>query len=780
MKARAGLQPCPDCPYRGPQVGTRGDPHSPFVIVGEGPGRQELREGIPFVGPSGEILWRTLPEEVHALPYILNACQCFPLRKEENPTRFTSAIRACRERLLEQIKAHPRRIILALGNGAMWSLTGNFQLKITQERGRLIPSDLATYGILPAIHPAALLHGVGTYRQFREDVLYAVELANGGTPRKPIEPSFKVCETREAVREAVVELRASDLLAADIETSGFNRRTDDILCLGVCGDPHHVYVFPGEALKKFKRELRGLFNNRRPKWIWHNGKFDIAFLRRPDYGYAARVDHDTMLLSYCIDEQPGIHDLEQIAGDLLGAPDYKFMVKKYAPKKSDSYANVPRHILYEYLAIDVSLTRQIFDKYYLRVSRSQAHRLLYHRTLIPGSELLWWVEQNGILVDREQLEKNRRAFTEEMEAARAEIQEIAGCDVNPASPAQMADLLYKKLKIPTKRRNTNKDTLKLLPQRPVVKALLRFRSASKSLSTYVNSIENAIQDDGRVHATFKLHGTRTGRLSSSDPNMQNIPRKPEIRGTFVAPKGKKLLEIDLNQAELRSLAALSGDTFLCEIYNGTNRSLHKEYAVYRFGENYDHEQYMRAKAVNFGIVYGRQAPSLAEEFRITEREAQKDIDDWFRRAPQAHEFILKCRRAAMRGVPITTCFGRRKHFPLVTRNNIRDLMNEAANFPHQSIASDITFHAALRTYKKLRSWGVLIVDLVHDSILLEVPDDMPLICRVCRLVMRELRQVPRDWGITAVPFTSDAKLGDRWGHLKEFDPATALATSKRG
>jgi DNA polymerase-1 len=271
--------------------------------------------------------------------------------------------------------------------------------------------------------------------------------------------------------------------------------------------------------------------------------------------------------------------------------------------------------------------------------------------------------------------------------------------------------------------------------------------------------------------------------------MQNPPRLPQIRGSFVASEGYELVEVDLSQAELRGLGALSGDEGLLEIYN-SGGDLHDEVAISLFPGWHSErggakEQRVKAKNVNFGIPYGITKYGLQGQIGGTTIEAARMLQAWDDRFPVARAFLKKCRNAPLSNQDLTTCFGRRKRVGLVSRENMQFLQNEAANFPIQSISSDITLHAAIRTWEQLLSWGVKIVNLVHDSIIMEVPlvgelrlrgnigelyynNTVPIRVASIQLVANALRQVPIDYGITQVPFIADAEYGHRWGSLHKY------------
>lgn len=782
-----------ECPFGGGKVGWKGRFDAPFVIVGESPGRTEVKKGMPFAGPSGQVLHTFLGEED---TLILNAIECYPFNKK--PEKLAKASKVCSTRLLEQIKAHPRKVILALGNEAVRSLTGNSNLKITQIRGKLIKSDLAEVGILPALHPAALLRGTGSYRQFREDLLYARHLADGGDPKRYVRPMWKTLKDEYEVQKAIDILSMYSEYSADIETSGFSPITDRILNIGVEAIGAEfwdketktyrpmVFIFNPEHIPL----LAPLIEDTSKDWGWHNGKFDVRFLR--EMGIWARVDSDTMLLNYALDESPGVHDLETVGGDVLGAPDYKDMLKPYLPNKKTSYEVIPRPVLDEYLSVDVHTTAQLKTILRERVRKDADLEKLYTRILLPASDLLADVERNGMYVHQDVLEQNSKEYSERLNLLRTELCEIIGIEHNPNSLQQVQDVLYRKLKLPRRKGGgTSKDILEKLPQVPYVKTLLEYRRVAKVYGTYVGTPYDAktkgpkglykyISIDGRVHPTFLIHGTATGRLSSREPNLQNIPREAQLRGQFGAPPGRRILDIDFSQAELRSLACVSGDPDLIYIYTH-GLDLHTELARFLF-PGWDErakssdpllkaqakEERVMAKTVNFGIVYGRTAFTIADAFDISTQEAQRLIDGWFERFPVAHKFINKCRSAPSSGRVMTTTFGRRKRVGIVSGGNLRDLMNEAANFPHQSIASDITLQAAIEARAKLFEFDSFPVNLVHDSIIVETPDDDEIVREVARVMILTMESIAPKWGITRVPFEAEAEQGYRWGFTEKL------------
>lgn len=813
------------------RVGARGNPEAPLVILGESPGVEELKFGAPFVGPSGELLMKNLPDtfNIDEMAFVLNAMQCRPpktssqLRDKDYKTR---ACAACRSRVLEQVFRAPRKCVLALGAWANSALLGDYAYKITQRRGEpyeatwLDPQGtLHSTVVVPAVHPAFLLRGSGNPKTFLEDVKLALKFAYPKLLEQVevrgekgwIDPEFVVLDTTESVRRFKEQLSALGPInvAADIETSGFNFLTDDILCIGFYTPMDSTaYIIPGPKLRSmsvglyvsspeeidpnFAPAVKQLLELPNIRYIWQFGKFDEKFLL--SYGLISEdwgIKEDTGLLSYAISEATRDHDLDEQAKNILGAPNHKDALKKWAPKKTDSYSKVPPEALHDYLAKDVKKTYLLWE-HNRPVVRSDAHLdKLYTRTLVPASHLLARVERRGIQVDWDYVRINRegasvddvhRGLAQSLEAERGlehelvemqdKLTEMIGYRVNPNSPGEVAELLYDRigLTIKGKRPNdTRKETLDRLPPHPVVNLLKKYRSMTKMLSTYVAAIEDLAVND-RVHTTFKLHASTTGRLSSSEPNIQNIPRDPRWRRMYRSKPGYVLIESDYNSAELRMLAALSGDEFLTGVFLDGERNLHDEVSVAMYGENFTRDQRIRAKAINFGIPYGRKAGSVAEEFDMPGIEAQRLINAWFARAPGAAKFLKFCSSAPLRGQTLITVFGRKRRPGIVSQERVEGLQNEFANFNMQSPISDFTLHSAIELDPQLESYDAGIVNLVHDSLVIECPEDPQVVYQVATLVRSVMQEVPTYWIDTPIQFITDLKVGTNWGMGEEYKP----------
>lgn len=809
---------CTDCYFGGVKVGYGGDETSSFVIVGEAPRALDVAKRKPFSDPTGDLLFRVLKEfesELSVEPFLTNALNCLPRQKD--PKKVANACKRCHGRLHEEITRHPRKVILALGNAALWSLTGDYSHKITKVRGEVFDSEYAECGIVASVHPSYILRGGGNLSQFKRDILYAIQLHEDSTSdidaddlgeeARPViravgqfKPSeYKILDTPSTVAALAVrmsELTENDFIGADFETDGFDPRNgsgqidgkayigEDILCLGISFEKDMTYVIPGNMI------IDELFQSR-GRYTWHNGKFDLGWARAKGFP-SARVDEDTMLMSYTLNEVGGIHDLEQVGKDWLNAENFKDMLDKYKPSKKHSYAFIPKPVLYKYQAIDANLTFALAEPMRKRVDLDARLSRMYQEILIPATEFLYHLERDGFQVDLNQVESNRVSLLEICEGEERIFgdmsESLSGGDAiwggakktaraNIQSPLQVKQLLYGHLKLGKMGMSTDAKTLEKLPDHPIVMALRKHRKTKKLLSTYVIPAEARSRIDGRLHTTFKIHGTTTGRLSSTKPNLQNIPRNEAIRGQFITPPGRVVLECDLSQAELRMLAQLSKDVALCAIFNNDSQSLHDEVAIYLFGEGFTKDQKVAAKCVNFGIVYGITAAGLAERVSyftgrpVTMDEAAKWISDWAARFPQAWIFIQRCRDAVMSNKTLVSAFGRKRRFNVVTGERLQGMQNEAANFPHQSGASDITLLSGIELRPLIRDeFDAIIVNTVHDCLVCDIPDDMRLVIPCARKIVTAMEAIPRKWGLDLVPFKAEAEIGYRWGKCIGFNP----------
>lgn len=816
---------CSQCPHQqGAAVGSIGDPDAEIVIIGEAPGAQEIITDRPFVGVSGRLLWETMRkagiEDAEHRCFVTNALMCRP---PADAAPYLPAIDACRARLMAEVQRVPRKMIITLGNTAMRSVLPNNKKSITAMRGQ--PLYIGGTLIMPTWHPAAILRNKGVngpmYKQMMQDITYAVQIARGAVMRKPGETETIVfdvdddatdAENRESVRDMVRELRRwghiNTYFGADIETGGPNNLYSPILCLGIAFNENQVAMLTDRLLASYKDELQPLFRDPKIRWVWHNGKYDTGYLHTAGFP-DARVDEDCMLLHYALDEAKGTHGLKQLAMSYLGAEHYDAEVKKKAKKvKTLGYSTVPRDMLYPYCAKDCDYTLQLFHILRPMVQNDPNIAWLYESMLMRASQFLQRVESRGLYLDRPAIDALERQIKPQFENAHdSAITEIepewdtklymaqTGAKAEPkkinlGSPKQLKWIIFDRLGlVPPRgmRVNTREKTLDGLRERHAfIRHLLDYRDVAKTMGTYIKGMRQRMDPDGRVRTSFLIHGTETGRLSSRDPNTQNIPRPPDnpgdpnVRDIFGSPPGRILIEVDYSGAELRVLAHFSNDQWLTQVFID-GRDLHTEMATEQFGKGHTKNQRVAAKSLNFGIAYGMKENLLAMTItqktgiQMTKTDAAAMIDAWFKRCPRAKRFLDKCRAAPATGHMLETPFGRRRRFPLVTREALPHLQNEACNFPIQSVASDLTLISAMELDAPLLDLDVQIINVVHDSILMEAPNVPHIIEQAVRMVKARMREVPiRELGAT-VPFTADAMVGRNWGTLRKYELPEEIA-----
>lgn len=716
----------------------------------------------------------------------------------------------CRKRLFDDIIASGCDYILAVGSFVISALTGDSKATVGRS-GQPYKITISTEFdekecvIIPCHRPELLQVKPIEFTRFIRSIELAVHALMGkNILQTPHETKWTLLDSEKAVLEydKLLDVQNIEYLACDIETTGLNYLTDDVLCIGLSHAKGQAVVIPQNMIHCDC--VKRLMNKHKIKYIWHNGKFDLNFLAH--LGYTVRVDEDTILLHYALDENSGIHGLELLSMQLLGASDYKKQLKGNLDEPGDSYGKLPLCILHEYQAKDADYTLQIFHILRKCVSDDPKLNWMYINILVKAQNFLSGVERRGFYTHKQLLLDANETLQMQIFDMENQVKTEANkywdaaqyvsdmgvkkepAAFNPGSPKQVAWLLYKKLHCVPKISNmkgraagslpsTDEKTILSIPNKPpVVEKLLELRHLKKLHSTYVVSILDKRDHMGRIHSTYSLYGTTTGRLSSKKPNLQNIPRNKMIKALFGASQGRLIMECDYKSAELRALAMYSQDPFLIRIFR-ENFDMHDETASAMFGKDFTSEQRMQAKMINFGIMYGRGPKTIAEACKISVQEAQESINKWLARMPAAAAY-LKSRRALIKsGCVLSTPFGRKRRFPLVTHNTLNTFQNEACNFAIQSIASDFTLMTGIRIQPELLKYDAFIVNLVHDSLIIELPDDKEIAALLFKWIPEQMCATPKQWFNLPFDFLADASIGTHWGKL--YDSVAAYYDQKQ-
>jgi DNA polymerase-1 len=501
--------------------------------------------------------------------------------------------------------------------------------------------------------------------------------------------------------------------------------------------------------------LSNVLGDARTRIVAHNGKFDLAGLYY--INRKAQLAFDTMLASYALDERQGTHGLKYLAMEKLGAPNYAIEIHRYLKKKGENFAHVPRAVLYKYNAYDTTCTYALKELYEDQLHRTGMARV--HDLLVRASNMLMPAEIKGVRIHRKYL----HSISDEFQARLIELEVLLSRWVqNPRSPMQVkAALLKLGFNVPS----TNIATLISIQRHPKASAeclefvslMMEHRRQAKMYGTYIKGILRRLYK-GHVHPTFLLHGTTTGRLSCRNPNLQNVPRDSTMKRMFIPDQGKTFVQADYKGAEIRVLACEAQDDYLRGLF-ADDRDIHSEVALRFFGPNFTKDQRVRAKAVVFGLSYGREEYSLAEEFNIPVPEAKKYIDTFFSMIPKTVAWREHIKNSILHGEDdLETAFGRHRRIWLVTNENQKDVVKEGLAFIPQSTASDICLSAAIELHEK---YQLDIRLLVHDSILVET--DQPE--EVAQLMHEVMPRVAREVYSDYVPFPVDVSIGRSWGDV---------------
>jgi len=521
--------------------------------------------------------------------------------------------------------------------------------------------------------------------------------------------------------------------------------------------------------------------------IGQNLKYDALVMRR--YGIRVGPYDDTQLISYVLDGGRSAHGMDALAERHLGHVCMTFNdVIAHAPgaKKGDkTFAGVPIEKATEYAAEDADITLRLWMALKPRLV-AERMMTVYETLERPLIDVITDMEHAGIKVDRSILSRLSSSFSQSIARLDEEVQALAGYKFNLGSPRQLGELLFDKLKLPGGKRTKSGqwetragllDDLAAneeLPEdaRRLINTMLEWRQLTKLKSTYTDALPAHIDESGRIHTTYALAATTTGRLSSNEPNLQNIPVRTkegrEIRTAFVADKGAKLVSADYSQIELRVLAHIADIPQLKTAF-ADGLDIHAMTASEMFGvpvQGMPAEVRRRAKAINFGIIYGISAFGLAAQLNISKQEAGEYITTYFKRFPGIRDYMDRTKKFAHDNGYVETVFGRRVHYPEINTKNpsMRGFLERAAiNAPIQGSAADIIRRAMARMPEALRDAGLSGTTMllqVHDELIFEVKEAE--IEKAISAVRAVMEKAPEPVVKFSVPIHVDAKAADNW------------------
>ncbi|MGB1228146.1 MAG: DNA polymerase I [Candidatus Puniceispirillaceae bacterium] len=527
--------------------------------------------------------------------------------------------------------------------------------------------------------------------------------------------------------------------------------------------------------------LRGLLADEAVLKIGHNLKYDMHILSQPrNGGLAVYPVDDTMCLSYVLDAgRTERHGLDHLALNLLQVQTIKYEDLCGKGAKQISFAEVPPEAACAYASEDADICLRLWMMYRPRLAREGVSSV-YERLERPLIPILAEIEKTGIVVDDNILRRLSNDFATRIVELEAIIHEQAGSSFNIASPKQLGEILFDQMgleggkKSKTGAWSTGADVLEDLAANGVAiaQSVLDYRQLAKLKSTYTDALMKSINpDSGRVHTSYSMVGASTGRLSSSDPNLQNIPIRThegrQIRTAFVARKGYKLISADYSQIELRLVAHVAGEeSMIAAFHKGVD--IHAQTAAEVFNvplETMDAETRRRAKAINFGIIYGISGFGLARQLSIPQGEARDYIKAYFERFPGIRAYMDEAKQFAKVNHYVETLFGRRIHIPQIEDKNqaVRAFAErQAINAPIQGSAADIIKRAMIRLPAALRAENIDADMLlqVHDELIFEVPEDQT--DKAVAAITRIMEEAAAPVLSLKVPLVAEAGIADSW------------------
>ena len=602
-----------------------------------------------------------------------------------------------------------------------------------------------------------------------------------GTDRRR---AYEMVVSQEALSAWLEKLAAAPLISFDTETDGLDYMRARMVGLSFAVSPGEAaYVplshdYPG-APAQLSREhvlahLKPLLEDAaRPK-LGHHLKFDCHILA--NYGIAlAGQRYDSMLESYVLNSVATRHDMDSATAKYLGMESLRFedVCGKGAKQITFNQVDVARAT--EYAAEDSDVTLRLHQALWPQIEAIPSLKTLYETIEQPLVPVLFRMERTGVLVDRELLKRQSAELAARMLELQSQAHAAAGGPFNVDSPKQLQEILFGKLAIPVIRKtptgqpSTAEDVLEeLAASYDLPKLILDYRGVAKLKSTYTDKLPEQIDPHtGRIHTSYHQAVAATGRLSSTDPNLQNIPiRTPEgrrIRQAFIAPPGCSLIAADYSQIELRIMAHLSGDKGLLDAF-AEDRDVHQATAAEVFSAPLDAvspEQRRSAKAINFGLIYGMSAFGLARQLGIGRGEAQKYVDLYFERYPGVKRYMDETKQRARDAGFVETLFGRRLYLPDIQSRNqaLRQYAERSAiNAPMQGSAADIIKRAMIAVDAWLQTSGLpaRLIMQVHDELILEVADS------AADSVASQLRRLMSQAAELAVPLKVDIGMGPNW------------------
>lgn len=774
-----------------------------IMIVGESPTIEAESEGRVSAGRPYSVLRDVFnnvglhTEQIYYTNII--KCRSRSLDGKSNKTPLVKEIGACGEYLEKEILEVNPYFVLCLGS------TVAKRMGCKGSRGEIVKSVKYPFFCMYTHPPTSVLNKYAFYPIFYKDIQCITEFIKeykkdtkitSYTPKiKEIE--YQIVDDKETLISAVNRLNEVEVFALDIETTGFNYRKDDIICIGFSWKKDTGITIPiikkqeDKIIKIWENDewLREILKNKGLK-IGHNLAFENRFFLYKGYE-VNNFSFDTMVAHYCLSEE-GIHDLKTLAYLLTDKGNYEKeldLEKERVDIKGNkgsfifkyfSYLDVNSNILWKYNAYDAAVTLELYEIFKKKLEEENILNL-FQTELIPLITLLVRSQFRGMNIDLDHLKNLRIKHHQETEQLLSQflsdVKQVGVEELNLNSPKQLCNLFFKVLGLRSVKQtksggdSLNEEALKLLaPHHFLAQKLLDYREI-QGKEKFLKGMEEALAEDNAVHCNFNITNEVTGRVATTEPNLQSTHGDPEVKNIFKAREKYILVQGDYAQQELRILAALTGDEKMLESFR-KGEDIHVRTACEILGcnpEEVDKQKRSIAKSINFGLMYGRSAASVALQVGCSKEEAERFMKIFFERCPRVKSWIdARHNEVKSRGY-VTNMFGRRRRFPIVSiasKKEFSECLRQSQNFAIQSGGADVTFLSALRVADrfKIESIDGHLLLVIHDALLYELNKQQEK--RGLEIIKEEME---RDVKGLNVHMSVDIKIGDKWGELHEIE-----------
>ena len=603
-------------------------------------------------------------------------------------------------------------------------------------------------------------------------------------PQASVEKNYQIILTEPELVHWVEKIKTATLVAVDTETTSLDYMRAELVGISVAVKAHeaayipfgHDYMGAPEQLSKERvlEALKPYLEDPAIKKVGQNIKYDMSVFAQHGV-HLQGVAFDTMLESYVLDSVGSRHDMNSLAANYLNETTISFNDVAGKGAAQLTFNQVSLELAGPYAAEDADITLRLHETLWAKVGPEAALANVFTDIELPLISVLSRIERTGAKVDDTLLFQQSQELSERLAALETQAWDLAGQEFNLASPKQLGEILFTKLEIPVLKKtakgqpSTKEEVLQELAlEYPLPKVLLEHRGLAKLKSTYTDKLPTMINPTTkRIHTSYHQAGTATGRLSSSDPNLQNIPIRTaegrRVRQAFIAPTGHKLVAADYSQIELRIMAHLSEDPSLLKAF-AAGQDIHRATAAEVFGVPTDDvsiDQRRSAKAINFGLIYGMSAFGLARQLTINRKQAADYIELYFARYPGVQNYMNSIRHTASENGYVETAYGRRLYLPAINASNgmLRQAAERTAiNAPMQGTAADIIKMAMIDVDSWLENSDLKsrMIMQVHDELVLEVPESE------LDLVIQGLKERMEGAAKLKVPLVVDVGVGDNW------------------